>query len=224
MHALSLAPLLWCLLALQTTRPAAEPAPPSRLSEADALAAAVAEASGAAVWPKVSRLRFTFNVESEGKLAMSADHDWDVRANKATVTWKGKSVTIDLADPGDSDDAKTAFQRWTNDTYWILMPLKLFDAGVVRTLQPDQQHDGRTYRVLRLSFQGVGLTPGDQYDLLIDPETHLVRHWDYMPNPERKARFSWDNYQPYGGLKLAVEHKSADGKRRIYFTNVQVEL
>jgi hypothetical protein len=201
-------------LLLQTTQPAS--------TDADALARKVADASGAQHWPNVKRIQFTFNVESDGNRVAAVKHDWDVAAGKDTVTWKGQTVTVDLANPGEDEQQKQAFGRWTNDAYWLLMPLKLFDGGVTRTIQPDQEVDGKMYNVLRLSFAGVGLTPGDQYDLLIDPDTHHVRFWDYMPAPDKKSRFTWDDYKSFGPLTLSTEHKTADGKRRIFFTDVNV--
>ena len=62
---------------------------------------------------------------------------------------------------------------------------------------------------LRLSFEGVGLTPGDQYLLYIDPETKLVRAWDYIPKADTVMHGSWEKYETFGGLKLATEHNFA---------------
>lgn len=189
--------------------------------KADDLARAVMSASGIDQWPKVKVVRFTFNVEADGKPVISAKHEWDVRAGTDAVAWAGKNVTVNVSAPAEDEDSKAAHQRWVNDSYWLLMPLKLMDAGVTRTYQGTQQVDGQTYEVLQLSFEGVGLTPGDRYNLYIDPDAHLVRQWDYMPSPEKKMTATWDNYQTFGGLTLATEHQM--GNRRIYFTDVSVE-
>jgi hypothetical protein len=209
-------------LFLQTTRPAGDVPPANPGAGADDLARRIVRAAGGDSWPKVTRLRFTFNVDSDGKQVASVTHDWDLRAGTDRVRWKDKDVTVNLAQPGDAEDAKAAFGRWTNDSYWLLMPLKLFDGGVTRSLQPDQEIDGRTYKVLRLGFAGVGLTPGDQYDLFVDPQTDQIRYWDYMPSPDKRSRFTWDGYQSFGPLTLSTEHVTEDGKRRIYFTDVVV--
>ena len=90
------------------------------------LAHEVMKASGGDKWAKVKRIGFTFNViDKDGKPAMGAKHDWDLRAGTDTVTWKDKTVTVKLMDKNDEGDAKAAYQRWVNDTYWLMMPLKL---------------------------------------------------------------------------------------------------
>ncbi len=75
--------------------------------------------------------------------------------------------------------------------------------------------------MLRVSFEHVGLTPGGMYDLYIDPKSHLIRRWDYMPTPAEKTTGTWEGYKDFKGLKLATEHKM--GARRIYFTDVSVQ-
>ncbi len=69
--------------------------------------------------------------------------------------------------------------------------------------------DGVSYEMLRLSFASVGLTPGDQYLLYIDPQSKLLRAWDYMPKPETVMHSTWEKYEDFGGLKLATEHNFA---------------
>src|SRR5437879_279123 len=87
---------------------------------AQQLADAVIKASGGDVWPRVKAIDFTFNVAQGEKQLMSAQHNWDVQAQTDTVTWNGKTVTVNLREPDSDADAKAAFQRWTNDSYWLL--------------------------------------------------------------------------------------------------------
>ena len=193
----------------------------------DALKQRILERAGIRVWPEVKRLTFTFNVESDGKQVASVTHDWDLLTGIDTVTTGGKSVAVKVYgfdSEKASDDEKQAFSRWTNDSYWLLMPLKLNDGGVTVKHEGEQQVAGKPYQTLRLSFANVGLTPGDQYLLYVD-DAGLVRYWDYMPSPQRTARFTWGGYQDFNGLTLATEHETVgEGpKRRIYFTDVQVE-
>ena len=59
---------------------------------------AVWKASGGENWPQVKTIDFTFVVEKDGK-TVSAEHHWDVAAQTDQVKWKGKDVTVNLADP-----------------------------------------------------------------------------------------------------------------------------
>ena len=98
-------------------------------NDAASLAEAVWKASGGENWPQVKTIDFTFVVEKDGKTLAKAEHHWDVAAQTDRVKWKGQDVTVNLADPGTSDDAKAAYARWVNDSYWLLAPLKLKDKG-----------------------------------------------------------------------------------------------
>jgi hypothetical protein len=189
---------------------------------ADRLADKVLKASGIENWPKVKRVKFTFNVEQDGKKIVSASHDWDLRAGTDRVVWDDKNVLVNLRNPDENADTKAAHQRWTNDSYWLLAPLKLKDPGVNRKKLPNANIDGVEYEVLELSFGNIGLTPGDKYTLYIDPKTNLYRYWDYRPSADKTVRFTWETYVEAGGLTLATEHKT--GNRRIFFTDVAVEV
>lgn len=190
---------------------------PSALTAADdaanKLADAVIKASGGAVWPSVKRIRFSFVVEEPGKAepVLVAKHDWDVATYTDTVEWKGKKVTIDVWDPDSlkTDDAKAAMARWTNDSYWLVAPLKLRDAGVILKYGGKKLVDGREMELLDVSFGKVGMTNGDRYTLYIDPKTSLIAKWDYMPSPDQKITSAWEDYKDFNGLKLATMHHFA---------------
>lgn len=188
--------------------------------DARQLAKAVWKASGGENWAKVKELRFTFVVEQEGKELARAEHHWNVAAATDRVKWKGKDVTVDLKSPPQDEDGKAAYARWVNDSYWLLAPLKVLDPGVKLSTEGTKQVGEARFDTLRLSFEGVGLTPGDQYLLYIDPQTKLVRAWDYIPTADKVIHGSWDRYQVFGGLQLSTEHEF-DG-RIIRFADVSV--
>lgn len=203
------------------TSRAEEPADNAR---AVALGEAVVKASGGDQWANVKTVRFTFQAEQPGKTEplLTAKHVWDVAGNQDTVTWGGKTVSIDLGAPNTEGDAKAAFARWTNDAYWLLAPLKLRDKGVHLVYGGERaMENGQRREVLDVSFDKVGLTNGDRYTWFIDPQTHLPTDWDYMPAPEKKIHATWKGYQETGGLTLATDHDFGD--KRIRFLDVQVE-
>ncbi|MBA3608156.1 MAG: hypothetical protein H0W43_06555 [Chthoniobacterales bacterium] len=194
---------LLCLVVLCAARPgflaAAEEAAP--------LAEAVWKASGGENWPNVKTIDFTFAVEKGGQTLVSAEHHWDVVAQTDRVKWKGKDVTVNLADPATDEDGKAAYARWVNDSYWLLAPLKFKDRGIQFKAEGRKTIDGAECEVLLLSFDQVGLTPNDQYRLYIDPATKLLASWDYISEPGKSKHGTWENYQKSGGLTLATEHK-----------------
>ena len=116
------------------------------------LAQAVWQASGGENWANVKAIDFTFAVEKGGQTVLSAEHHWDVAAQTDRVKWKGKDVTVNLAEPASDEDAKAAYARWVNDSYWLLAPLKLKQRGVNVTDEGTKEIDGGQRQVLRLEF------------------------------------------------------------------------
>ena len=186
------------------------------------LAQAVWQASGGEHWPQVQTIDFTFAVEKGGQTVASAEHHWDVAAQTDHVKWKDKDVTVNLVAPASDENAKAAYARWVNDSYWLLAPLKLKDQGVNVADEGKKKMDGTECAVLRLSFGKVGLTPNDQYRLYLDPKTKLISSWDYMEKPgESSMHATWTDYQKSGGLTLATDHQM-DGGVRIRILNLKV--
>jgi len=190
-------------------------------TKANELAAAVFKASGGENWSKVRSIQFTFNVAKDGENVLSAKHQWNVRNGTDTVAWDGKAVTVNLQNPGKDTDAKAAYHRWVNDSYWLLAPLKLRNPGVTLEYKGKQELEGKTLHVLSSRYDSVGLTPQDQYNFYIDPASNLVVYWDYMPNPSKKVSGSWEDYQDFSGLKLSTDRQF--GGRHIWFSDVKVE-
>ncbi|HEY2711277.1 MAG TPA: hypothetical protein VGI60_02085 [Chthoniobacterales bacterium] len=179
------------------------------------------KASGGENWPSVKTIDFTFSVVKGGKTIASAEHHWDVSAWTDHVKWKDKDVTVNLANPASDEDSTAAYARWVNDSFWLLAPLKLKDRGVQVKDEGRKTIDGAEREVLHLSFDKVGLTPNDQYRLYLDPDTHLVSSWDYMPEPGKTMHASWTDYQRSGGLTLATNHFMDSGVQ-IRFLNLEV--
>ena len=197
---------------------------PADSPKALALGDAIVKASGGEKWAAVKTVRFTFQVEQPGKAEplLSAKHVWDVAGNKDTVTWGGKTVSVDLSAANTEGDAKAAFARWTNDAYWLLAPLKLREKGVHLTYGGEKtMPDGQSCEVLDVAFDKVGMTNNDRYTWFVDPKTHLPAEWDYMPAPDKKVHGNWKGYQEMGGLMLSTDHEFGD--KRIRLLDVQVE-
>ena len=99
------------------------------------------------------------------------------------------------------------YEWWVNDSYWLVMPYKLKDSGVtLKYIGEDTTQDGRLSDVLQLSFQDVGVTPENIYEVWIDAETKLVSQWAYYPDSNAKEpRFNtpWKDYGKYGQVLLS---------------------
>lgn len=203
------------------------------------------EASGGKSWEKARYLRFDFNVDFGERKAGPFAHYWDRYTGRYRVDVPGESgftAYFDVNKPKDvsaavilkkgervtgEDAAKLlekAYGRFINDSYWILAPLKTLDPGVNLADEGETDFAGKKVRVLKLSFNSVGLTPGDVYKHFLDARTGEMLGWEYQlqgtqPPP---TRWKWIEVRDFAGLKLSTRKVSDDGTKAIFFTNVAV--
>ncbi|HSE40094.1 MAG TPA: hypothetical protein VLH08_04960 [Acidobacteriota bacterium] len=189
-------------------------------------------------WKNTAAIRFNFVVAPEGQESRAVKHLWDRKNNRDHVegkTREGKMqvVWVNLSDKSgvawedgqklDGEKAKKAldwaYSRWINDTYWLIMPLKLMDKGV--NLKYDGEKNGRD--VLHLSFNKVGETPGDQYWAHISKSTRLMEHWNFELESKDKGSFDWIDWQPIGNMKFSKVKESEDKKLRIKFEPLEAQ-
>ncbi|MEM1180020.1 MAG: hypothetical protein AAGM22_16890 [Acidobacteriota bacterium] len=107
-----------------------------------------------------------------------------------------------------------AYGAWINDAYWLVMPYKLLDPGVNLAYDGSEELDGTTYDKLKLTFQGVGLTPGDTYWAYIDRDTGLMGRWAYslesFKEGQEPTAWRWTDWQTYGDVKLSSGREKVD--------------
>lgn len=195
--------------------------------------AQVAAAYGSKQFNQVEELRYTFNVQLPDR---TVSRSWVWEPKKDRVTFKGTpdqggTITYDRASLATaSEQVKKADPQFVNDNYWLLFPLRLSwdgSAFVTGYKAPAKLPIGSgEARRLVVKYPGdEGYTPGDVYELFVDKNDRIVQ-WIYRkggdPNPTRIT--TWEDYRKVGPLTLAMDHKSADGKFRVWFTDVAVRL
>ena len=150
------------------------------------------------------------------------DHVWDkwtgdVRieepANKLIVLMnintKEGQVQKNGALMTDSADyfLQKGYEWWINDAYWLVMPFKLKDSGVtLKYLREDTTQSGTRADVISMSFQEVGVTPENIYEVWIDTDSKLITQWAYYPDSSSlEPRFitPWKDYSEYNGVLLS---------------------
>lgn len=128
----------------------------------------------------------------------------------------------EITDPGARAEAlENGYGAWVNDSYWVFMPFKLLDPGVTLTyLGADPTEDGRPAQKVALTFDGVGLTPENRYEVWFDDESGLVTQWAYFPTADaEEPRFigPWADWRPVGGILLAHNHgRDMDWELRVF--------
>jgi hypothetical protein len=230
--------LLAVLLSAPAPPAAADPPP----ADVDPRAAAVADRAAAALggaeaWDATRFISFHF----AGRRA----HVWD----KATGRHRVEGTTRDgepyvvlhnvvtregrawvggepAAGAQAAELLENAHAAWINDTYWLLMPYKLRDPGVVLRWDGEDEIDGVAYDRLALSFAQVGLTPGDRYWAWFNRETGLLDRWGYVledqPSDADPTLWLWQGWQRYGRIQLAPLRKQVGGDRTLDLAPIEV--
>ena len=208
---------------------------PALENGADSLAWRIVESAGGLdAWHGLRRLRFDFAVVRDTVETFRARHLWDRPTGRYRVEYPvGQDSTlvalfnVQRFAPSAPEGAAfingrpldatpqqerliEAHERFVNDSYWLLAPLKLFDPGVRRALAPDSARDAAD--VLLLSFDGVGLTPGDRYWLTADGAGRLMR-WSFALEGGGQGTYRWEEPvrlpTPQGDLLLPTRKRTA---------------
>jgi plasmid maintenance system killer protein len=96
---------------------------------------------------------------------------------------------------------------WINDAYWLVMPYKLKDSGVtLKYIKEDTTQVGDLSEVLQLSFESVGDTPENHYEVWVDKQSNLVTQWAFYRNDTvTTPNFitPWEDYKRHGQVLLS---------------------
>jgi hypothetical protein len=240
-------PLLALLLgatAASPVRALASPPPAAIDRESEPVVRALTDAMGGLkAWESLPCFRFDFVVVRDGKEAARYRHWWDKVRGRCRVEGKdekGKSVTaiFNLADKkgiafvegiGESDPARVAeiiqngYERWVNDTYWVMMPFKLRDPGVKVHYSKSERTQQAVYDVLEVTFMpGVGLTSDDHYWLYVNRATHLIDRWEFVLTGQKPppSGSTWEAWTNVGPVKLSLQRRFPAKPVMLRFENV----
>jgi hypothetical protein len=203
---------------------------------------------GTTAWEKARYLAFTLTVEREGKVATSYPQRLDrfsgdyrvsgknqdgtpfevimnLKTLKGRATRNGSPVT----DPAVLKDLlDVGYRRFINDTFWLLMPLKMFDPGVHRTYEGERTDScGHTWDLVKLTFdQATGLTPGDVYWPWINRDTGVVEEWDMklqsMKPEEPPLQVMFHDYRRIAGLLISMRREVRGRNQIVRLDDLQI--
>ncbi len=149
---------------------------------------------------------------------------WDKATHRARIDYPEDTLQIILhlnkmegkvqkngVEIQDSDSLQNYIQRgksvWINDSYWLVMPFKMKDSGVtLKYLREDTTQRGEKAHVLQLTFDKVGNTPENKYEVYVDQEKNLVTQWAYYREATQdSANFvlPWLDYKKHGNILLS---------------------
>src|SRR3990170_2643150 len=174
-------------------------------------------------WNFFGRRDLTWDKKQERVRIESPNDSITYLVNLNTLTGKVWVKGQELP-PGDSlnNMLKRGKSIWINDSYWLVMPFKLKDSGVtLKYLGEDTLMTGLPCNVLQLTFENVGDTPQNKYQIYVDLADNLVKQWAYYSDANQdSANFvrPWDNCKKYGNILLSADRSDDGGPK-----NVKVE-
>ena len=187
------------------------PDSPRLETPADSMAWRVTEgAGGLKAWNALPGIAFEWAVVQDSTERIRTRHVWDKQGERVRSEWPVGTDSIAVAvytlngfDPSAptgtsaingrvltgaeaSERIAEANGRFVNDSYWMLAPLKVLDPGVRRAIERRGGFDR-----LALSFDGVGLTPGDRYWIEVDDVTGSMTGWSYQLEGSGEGDWDW---------------------------------
>ena len=191
------------------------------------IAEKIANAHGYQNWKDVSEIRFTFKVDRDTIEGKGRSWIWETKNNRVTMI-SGDKTMIYQRNEMDSTNI-SADRAFINDKYWFLVPFQLvWDTSATlseskKALSPIGTKQLNMITIL-YSNEG-GYTPGDAYDIYYD-EDFIIREWVYRKGNSEGPSLTntFENYKDFNGIKIAIDHKKADGKWNLNFADVNITL
>ena len=183
------------------------------------IAEKIAHAHGFENWKNVSEIQFTF--------AGNRSWIWKPKLNDITLTTSKDTISYNRKSM-DSLSLKVD-RAFINDKFWLLIPFQLvWDQGITisKPLKAKAPISNTETNKITLSYSNKGgYTPGDAYDIFYG-EDYIIKEWAFRKGnkPEANLINTFENYQDFNGIKLALDHKKGEGDWNLKLTNVQVIL
>ena len=208
---------------------------------ADELARRVVDVAVGPAWEKARYFEFTFAVEHGNERTPGFPERWDRVGGMYRVSGrdpKGNDFVVvmnvntkkgrawlngeEVHDSRLDDTLMLAYRRFVNDTYWLLMPLKMSEAGVKREALGERTDScGRTWDVVKVSMEG-----GDVAWAWINRDTGLVDEWDMRlqnaPADEPPVQVMFHDYGRYAGLLISTRREVRNKNQVVRLDDLKV--
>lgn len=190
----------------------------------------VAEAYGIDHWDQIEQIRYTFRVDrAERSLARS--WAWSPKTGEVTRTVDGESLSFnaDAVDQTSPEAVREAHHQFINDAYWFLMPFQLVwsDPELRYVRDAEMPREGGRAHKLVVSYPTGGYTPGDVYELYLEPEGKpWVRYWIFRRGGQEDGSLApWSGRVRLGPIVVTTGRSSPEEKpSRPYFTDISATL
>ncbi len=189
------------------------------------IAEKIAYAHGYENWKHITEINFTFNVDKDSS-HFERIWTWKPKTNDVIFSTGGDSIVIYNRNRIDSTRIKLD-HGFINDKYWLLVPFQLvWDEGLnisepIKEVTPISKVEMNKI-TLTYSNEG-GYTPGDAYDIFYGND-YLIKEWIFRKGNSNDPSMitTFENYQNFNGIKIALDHKKADVNWNLNFSNIKI--
>lgn len=132
-------------------------------------------------------------------------HKWNKQLNSVIVSWDDYDVYVNLNQLSITYDEleMEAYEYFINDSFWLVAPFKIKDAGTSRSTV--ELPEGRG---LLVTYSSGGLTPGDRYLWVLD-ERGFPKAWKLWTSnvPIGGLEFTWDGWVTINDVWFSSIHE-----------------
>lgn len=202
-------------------------------ADADDIRERIGRAYGAEGWERVEELRYTFNIRAGER---EVRRSWIWRVKDRIVTFRdeiagGEPFTYSLDDVGEKppEELKNIDHRFINDQYWLLFALHVaWDTDATVTVAEGEAlpiGEGTATKVTVQYPEEGGYTPGDAYDLFVDPDMRVLQ-WVFRKGGQQEPSLAttWEDQRRFGPLRMATRFRTGDGSFELWFSGVEVKM
>ncbi|PWH81725.1 hypothetical protein DIS18_13675 [Algibacter marinivivus] len=178
----------------------------------------IANAHGFENWGNVSEIQFTFN-KNRHWIWKPKTNDVSLIRKKDTLNYNRKHI---------DSLSKKADRAFINDKFWLLIPFQLvWDSGITisestKEIAPISKNEMN--KITLLYGSEGGYTPGDAYDIYFD-DSYIIKEWGFRKGNKPKAGLTntFENYQDFNGIKIALDHKKAEGDWNLTLSDIKIK-
>lgn len=177
----------------------------------------IAIAHGFDHWKNVKEVTFNFNGNRYWK--------WNPKTND--VTYK-KDTIIVVYNRSNIDSSHVKIDKaFINDKFWLLIPFQLiWDEGTTIS-EPVKERspikDNELNKITLTYSSNGGYTPGDAYDIFYN-DSFIIEEWVFRKanQPEPSLINTFEDYQDFEGIKIALQHQNLEGNWNLRFSDVSI--
>jgi hypothetical protein len=178
------------------------------------------------------------NYEATNHLAWNfggrRSYEWDKKNHIVAVSWDTIRVVLHpnnlekssiffnnkVSDTKDKKLITKATNFFNNDSFWLVAPHKLFEKGIIRSVQKEAGKDA-----LLVKYTSGGTTPGDSYLWILD-ENYIPKSYKmFVPSMQMEGTpATWDDWiTTESGTLLPTNHSFGRG-RKLSMGNVKATI